>query len=97
MTRDEAVAVVLDSYRQAIAEAGVEGADEPTEATSLVGPGSLIDSMGLVSVVLDVEQRLEEQFGVAVSLMNEQALSRRNSPFRTVGSLADYVGETAGA
>jgi hypothetical protein len=53
--------------------------------------------MALVTLLVDVEQRLQEQAGVGVSLMSEQALSRRYSPFRSIGSLVDYIIETTSA
>ena len=57
----------------------------------LLGEGGVVDSMGLVRLVLMVEQRVQDDFGVAVSLTDEKALSQRNSPFRNLGTLADYV------
>ena len=62
-------------------------------ATRLFGEGGVLDSMGLVSLVIAVEQEIEEKFGVSVALADEKALSRRNSPYRTVQSLAEYAGE----
>jgi D-alanine--poly(phosphoribitol) ligase subunit 2 len=38
-----------------------------------------------------VEQKIEDKFGFAVALADEKALSQRQSPFRTVRSLADYA------
>lgn len=67
----------------------------PVEASSaetvLYGPGSTLDSMGLVTLLVDIEQRVEETLGRPVSLMDEQALSQSRSPFRTVSSLAEYI------
>lgn len=91
MTREQYVSIVSRSFVSTASEAGAQLATEVEESTELVGPNSVLDSMGLVTLVLDVEQRLDEQVGVTVSLMNEQALSRRHSPFRTIGSLVDYI------
>lgn len=57
----------------------------------LFGCESALDSMGLVSLVMDVELVLSEQYGVEVDLADERAMSMKNSPFRTVQSLADYI------
>ncbi len=64
---------------------------EFSEETALFGPSGALDSMGLVNFVVAVEQGLEEEFGVSVVLADEKAMSRRTSPFRTVGSLKDYI------
>ncbi|HEV7699756.1 MAG TPA: hypothetical protein VGO43_05980 [Pyrinomonadaceae bacterium] len=59
--------------------------------TVLFGPGGRLDSLGLVSLIVEVEQSINVIFGCDVTLANEQALSQRNSPFRTVATLADHI------
>ena len=59
--------------------------------TVLFGEGGLLDSLGLVTLIVELEQRIEDRFGVRVALADERALSERRSPYRTVGSLADYA------
>ena len=57
----------------------------------LYGDGGNLDSMDLVGLIVDVEQRIIKTYGVNVALANEKSLSQTNSPFRTVGSLIEYV------
>jgi D-alanine--poly(phosphoribitol) ligase subunit 2 len=59
--------------------------------TELFGESGLLDSVGLVSLVVAVEQELEDELGVHVGLADERALSQRSSPYRTVGTLAGYA------
>jgi acyl carrier protein len=66
---------------------------EITPETRLLGSTAVIDSMGLVNLIVEVEQRLSEQFGVACTLADERAMSRQKSPFRSVRSFAEYVVE----
>lgn len=54
------------------------------------GDGSL-DSVDFVSLVVDIEQMIEEKFGQVVALADARAMSQEHSPFRTVGSLAEYI------
>lgn len=61
------------------------------ESSELFGERGALDSMGLVSLVVAVEQAIEEKYLRTVSLADEKALSMKNSPYRTVGSLAEYV------
>ena len=63
----------------------------PAEETILFGRGSSLDSLGLVSLIVDVEQLFEEH-GVVLTLADDKAMSQKTSPFRTVGTLADYIG-----
>ncbi len=64
---------------------------EKSMDTVLFGKGGKLDSLGLVNLIVVTEQRIEEEFGVAITLADERALSRENSPFRSIGTLADYI------
>jgi len=59
--------------------------------TVLLGKSSHFDSLGLVNYIVDVEQALEDELGIAVTLADERAMSQTRSPFRTVQSLTDYI------
>jgi len=59
--------------------------------TVLFGPSGGLDSLGLVNLIVATEQRVEEVFGVGITLADSHAVSMERSPFRTVGTFADYV------
>ncbi|ALX96803.1 hypothetical protein AV650_26175 [Serratia fonticola] len=61
------------------------------EETSLYGLKGYLDSISLVSIVVDVEAMLEKQLGISLILVNDSAMSAANSPFATVGSFANYI------
>jgi acyl carrier protein len=65
--------------------------EEPDADTELFGAEGLLDSVGLVALVVAVEERLADDLGMDVSLADEKALSQRQSPYRTVSSLAAYA------
>jgi acyl carrier protein len=60
--------------------------------TRLLGSQSVLDSMRLVSLIVTIEREVEDAFGVALTLADERALSMKASPFRSIQSLADYIG-----
>jgi acyl carrier protein len=60
--------------------------------TRLLGSESVLDSMHLVSLIIAIEREVEDTFGVALTLADERALSMTESPFRSIQSLADYIG-----
>jgi len=64
---------------------------EKSTNTVLFGEGGKLDSLGLINLVVAVEQNIEDEFDVTITLADERAMSQENSPFRTVGSLADYI------
>ncbi|MGD0708213.1 MAG: hypothetical protein ABSA51_07150 [Anaerolineaceae bacterium] len=64
---------------------------EVTENTVLFGRGSRLDSLGLVNLIVLVEEKANETFGASITLADERAMSQAQSPFRTVQSLSDYL------
>ena len=64
---------------------------EKSSHTALLGPGSKLDSLGLINLIVAVEQNVEDKFDITITLADERAMSQEISPFRTVGSLADYI------
>ena len=86
---------VIEAIFDAIDEVNEQRPDEPQVAKStdtvLFGEAGALDSLGLVNLIVTVEQNLEEEFGVELALADEKAMSMRNSPFRSVSTLADYA------
>ena len=64
-----------------------------TEETHLMGAQSPLDSIGLVTLIADLEGDILAVTGKQVSLADEKAMSLTLSPFRKVGTLVDYVEE----
>jgi len=95
LNREAAVETILSSLRDLL-EATAEGDPPvPDETTRLIGRSALLDSMGLVTLIVEVEQRLEADFDLVVVLADDRAMSQTRSPFLSVGSLADYVMQLA--
>ena len=61
-----------------------------TSDAPIFGPDSSLDSLGLVGLLLDVEEGLQA-IGCDVVLSDERAVSQKRSPFRNVPSLVAYV------
>ena len=59
--------------------------------TVLFGETGKLDSLGLVNLIVATEQRVEEIFNISLTLADEKAMSQKNSPFRTVGTLTKYI------
>jgi len=60
-------------------------------STILSGSDDKLDSMGLVNLIVAIEQNIEDEFEVSITIADERAMSQKHSPFKTVGSLADYI------
>lgn len=64
--------------------------------TRLFGTQGGLKSLEFVNFIVLLEQRIADEFGRAVTLADERAISREASPFSTVEKLADYVVEIVG-
>lgn len=93
--RSNVYEIVLESLNEVFVQAGTPAPDNITEDSVLVGADAILDSLGVVSLIVEVEQRLEGRFNVSVTLANDKAMSQKNSPFRTVRVLTDHVLATA--
>lgn len=59
--------------------------------TVLFGRSGKLDSLGLVTLIVAIEQKIEEQFGVTITIADDKAMSQKDSPFKTIGTLVDYI------
>ena len=90
LDRQTVVEVILGALQDVLT--GAEGELlAPDEHTRLIGRSSVLDSMGLVTLIVEVEQRLEDDHDLVVVLADDRAMSQTRSPFLAVGTLADYV------
>jgi len=64
---------------------------EKTADEVLFGREGKLDSLGVVNVIIAVQRGILDRFGARTSLVDEKAFSEKESPFRTVGMLVDYV------
>ena len=51
----------------------------------------LLDSLGLVNFIICIEERIEEYVGESITIADEKAMSQKNSPFKSVKTLAKYL------
>lgn len=61
--------------------------------TKLFGEDAALDSLGLVSLIVSIEERIEDITGTSITLADDKAMSRKSSPFKNVSSLAEYIEE----
>lgn len=83
--------IVLESLDAVLAAEDTQPTEPLAETTRLIGRGSVLDSLGLVNLIIEVEARLQAEHGVLVTVADDRAMSQLSSPFRTVSSLSEYV------
>lgn len=90
-TRADVLAIVIEAATDAVNSETTAGDAELSESTVLVGDHAVVDSLGLVQIITDIEEAFSERYGRELDLTDERALSQRQSPFRSVGTLVDHV------
>jgi acyl carrier protein len=69
---------------------------EKSKDTVLFGKSGRLDSLALVTLIVEIEQRMEEELKTTISLADDRAMSQKTSPFQTVQTLADYIASLLG-
>ncbi|SPM37082.1 hypothetical protein MRAB57_4925 [Mycobacterium rhizamassiliense] len=75
------------------------GSDEQIDIgpdTALFGPDALLNSLELVSVMVDIETLSADAFGQSVALTDDKAMERDPVPFVNVSTLTAYILELLG-
>jgi acyl carrier protein len=93
---DVALQLVKTAVEELASELGYDNLRDVAASTELFGGADGIDSLTLVRLVAEIERSAEAMFRRNVVLADEQAMSRRRSPFRTVGTLAELLRERLG-
>lgn len=57
----------------------------------LLGEKSALDSLGFINFVVTLEQKIQEEFGVQISLTEDEEFTRINSSYRTVDTFAQFL------
>ena len=68
-----------------------EELENVTAETAIFGGESGIDSLSLVSLVVEVEGQVNDEFDANVTLADEKAMSSRNSPYRNVAAFTEFI------
>lgn len=97
MDEQQVLKLVLGTISQEADDLGYDELRTASADTPLYGGGSGVDSLSLVRLVAAIERAAARQFGRSVILADEKAMSMRNSPFRTVGTLAQLLRERLGS
>ncbi len=83
--------IVLATVHQMGESDDKESLQNPTLDTKLFCKNGGLDSMGVIFLVTELEERIGEEFSINLTLADERAMSQRTSPFRTVASLVKYI------
>ena len=83
--------LIINSLKELNEELPEDKQIELTSDAVLFGVGGQLDSLGLVNLLVIIEQNIEDNYGVSVTIADEKAMSQKHSPFKTVSSLNNFI------
>ena len=89
--RQQALDIISGEIAELNKQLDYETLENVTEHTEIYGGNDSIDSLSLVMLVTAVETKVNADFDAQVLLASEKAMSMRNSPYRSVGALIDFI------
>jgi acyl carrier protein len=57
----------------------------------LYGPSGKLESLDFVTFIMEVEERFKAEYGVEITIADENLLSREKSPFSNIRTLIEYL------
>ena len=59
----------------------------------LYGAGGKLESLDFVTLIMEVEEKINAEFGTDITMADENLLSKEKSPFSTLRTLIEYLEE----
>lgn len=69
---------------------------EKSPEAALYGKSGKLESLDFVAFIMEVETKIQDEFGIDFVLTDEDLLSKEKSPFLTVGTLVEHLEELLG-
>jgi len=57
----------------------------------LISDKSSLDSLGLITLLINIEEKISKKFKINLNLLDEELISEKNTPFETLASLAAWL------
>jgi acyl carrier protein len=92
LQREDIENVVLPAVQNALRMEG-QSIDLDSPKSALIGENAIIDSVSLVTLIVDLEDIVSERFQKSIILVDEKDILGDDSPFRNVDALVDYISE----
>lgn len=89
VTKNEILEIIFNCIEDINQQSGTE-ISKDTNA-KLFGSESDLDSLGLVSLIVGIEEAINDKNNISISIADEKAMSQKYSPFRSIETLADYL------
>ncbi len=82
---------VINATKKVVSDNQIAKPETVNNITHLYGKSGILDSLGLVQLIAEIEDEVYNLTGKSITIADERAMSSKFSPFRSISSLADYV------
>ena len=83
--------VVVDTVKELAEEKDNKMLLNANSDTQLYGAQGELDSLSLVLLISNIEEKISDEFGKNITLADEKAMSQKNSPFLSIKTLSEYI------
>lgn len=91
--RNSVLAIVTEAVRTLAEDRDLAPWRDPTRETRLQGAVEDLDSLALIALAIEVEERTGNRFETHVALADGRVVGQSAAPFATIASLVDYIVE----
>ncbi len=91
LNKDSVQGIILKALKNINDERGPDEQIQICFDTRLFGTDAVLDSLSLVSLIVDVEAAISDTSGRDISLTDDRAMNQAISPFSDVSTLTDYI------
>lgn len=93
MDKEQIFEIVISCVRSLVDTLPEKSKFAVDQNTVLFGKDSNIDSLSLVSVIVDLETIFSTDYNFDISLTDDRAMTRAISPYDNISNLVDYIDE----
>lgn len=88
--------IVIKCVEETIKEWDIGISCSIDEFFPIFSKNSNFSSMNIVSLIVNIEDEIENIFGKKIILANDRAFSLENSPFKNINSITEYINKILG-
>ena len=91
---------IADMIYAAVDELNAQSGEKTLEKSldaPLLGSEKGVDSLTFINLIVAIEEQINQRTGKSIILVDEDYMAEEKHPFRTLGTLTEYVGRVMAA
>lgn len=91
MKKDKCILIVQDSIAHINLQLPEKQQISSDFTTVLVGPNSELDSLSLINLIVEVEERISSSLGIRIPILDKGIMLEEHGSFSTIGELIEWI------